>query len=99
MSKIKLTITGCTGRMGKQLIKSSHKHKDFKLVSLTENYVINKKIKKIIPEFNSAKSFKNTNVIIDFTVPKCTLEVLDIVSKTKKKVVIGTTGFNKNKKS
>ena len=57
MSKIKLTITGCTGRMGKQLIKSSHKHKDFKLVSLTENYVVNKKIKKIIPEFNSANSF------------------------------------------
>ena len=94
MSKIKLTITGCTGRMGKQLIESSHKHKDFKLVSLTENYVVNKKIKKIIPEFNSAKSFKNTNVIIDFTVPKCTLEVLDIASKLKKKVVIGTTGFN-----
>ena len=58
MSKIKLTITGCTGRMGKQLIESSHKNKDFKLVSLTENYVVNKKIKKIIPEFNSAKSLK-----------------------------------------
>ena len=94
MAKIKLTITGCMGRMGKQLIKSSHVHKDFKLVSLTENFIVNKKIKKITPEFNSIKSFRNTNVIIDFTVPKCTLEVLDIASKLRKKVVIGTTGFN-----
>tara|TARA_A100001011_G_scaffold359038_1_gene405244 strand:- start:298 stop:1074 length:777 start_codon:yes stop_codon:yes gene_type:complete len=94
MSKIKLTITGCMGRMGEQLINSTIRHKDFKLVSLTENFVVNKKIKKIIPEFNSIQSFKNSNVIIDFTVPKCTLEVLNIASKLKKKVVIGTTGFD-----
>ena len=94
MGKIKLTITGCMGRMGKQLIKSTIRHKDFKLVSLTENYVVNKKIKQILPEFNNIQSFKNSNVIIDFTVPKCTLEVLNIASKLKKKVVIGTTGFD-----
>ena len=92
--KINLTITGCMGRMGKQLIKSTIRHKDFKLVSLTENYVVNKKIKQIMPEFNNIQSFKNSNVIIDFTVPKCTLEVLNIASKLKKKVVIGTTGFD-----
>ena len=40
-------------------------------------------------------SFKKTDVIIDFTVPKCTLEVLKLVTKLKKRVVIGTTGFNK----
>ena len=42
--KINLTITGCMGRMGQQLIKSSNKNKNFKLVSLTENFKINKKI-------------------------------------------------------
>jgi len=94
MSKIKLTITGCMGRMGQQLIKSSYGHKDFKLVSLTENFIVNKKIKKIKPGFNGVKFFKNSNVIIDFTSPKGTLEVLDIASKLGKKVVIGTTGFN-----
>ena len=31
MSKIKLTITGCMGRMGKQLAKSSRKDKSFKI--------------------------------------------------------------------
>ena len=94
--KINLTITGCMGRMGQQLIKSSNKNKNFKLVSLTENFRINKKINNILPEFNGVNSFKKTNVIIDFTVPKCTLEVLKIASKLKKRVVIGTTGFTKN---
>ena len=94
--KINLTITGCMGRMGQQLIKSSNKNKNFKIVSLTENFKINKKIKNILPEFNNVSSFKKTNIIIDFTVPKCTLEVLKIASKLKKRVVIGTTGFTKN---
>jgi len=97
--KINLTITGCMGRMGQQLIKSSNKNKIFKIVSLTENFKINRKINNILPEFNNVNSFKKTNIIIDFTVPKCTLEVLKIASKLKKRVVIGTTGFTKNQEN
>ena len=93
--KINLTITGCMGRMGQQLIKSSKKNKNFKIVSLTENYKIKRKVNNVLPELNSINSFKKTNVIIDFTIPKCTLEVLKIASKLKKRVVIGTTGFTK----
>ena len=96
MKKIKISITGCLGRMGKQLIKSSKSTKNFKLVSITESREINKKLYGLKPQLNSEIAFKNTNVIIDFTVPKCTLEVLKIASKLKKRVVIGTTGFSKN---
>ena len=95
MRKINLSISGCMGRMGQQLIKSSKKNKNFKLVSLTENRLINKKISGIKPLKNSVDAFKKSNVIIDFTVPKCTLEILKIASKLKKRVVIGTTGFSK----
>ena len=95
MKKINLTITGCLGRMGQQLIKSSKNVKGFKLVSITENRVISKKISGLKPQLNSKLAFKNANIIIDFTVPKCTLEVLKIASKLKKRVVIGTTGFSK----
>ena len=93
MKKINLTISGCLGRMGQQLIRSSKSNKNFKLVSLTENKHINKKISGIKPGLNTPQTFKETDVIIDFTVPKCTLEILEIVSKLKKKIVIGTTGF------
>ena len=85
--------------MGQQLIKSSKKNIGFKLVSLTESRKINKKISGIKPTINNATAFKKTNVIIDFTVPKCTLEILKIASKLKKRVVIGTTGFSKKEEN
>ena len=99
MKKINLAITGCMGRMGQQLIKTSKKNKNFKLVSLTENRIINKKIMGIRPNLNTEDTFKKANIIIDFTVPKCTLEVLRIAAKLKKKVVIGTTGFTKREEN
>ena len=96
MKKINLAITGCMGRMGQKLIKSSLSDKNFRLVSLTESKKINKKINGINLQFNTESAFKDADVIIDFTIPKCTLEVLKIAVKQKKRIVIGTTGFTKN---
>ena len=93
MKKINLAITGCLGRMGQQLIKSSKTAKNFKLVSVTENRIVNKKVSGLKPQLNSKNAFKNANVIIDFTVPKCTLEVLKIASKLKKKSSNWNNGF------
>mgnify|MGYP000256411722 CR=1 FL=1 len=93
MKKLNISITGCLGRMGKQLIKSANKKKGVKIISLTESKKIDKKINKILPQTNTENAFRNTSVIIDFTTPKCTIEVLKIASKIKKRVVIGTTGF------
>ena len=93
MKKINLAITGCLGRMGQQLIKSSKSNKNFKLVTLTESKSLNKKVAGIKLDQNNDQAFKKSDVIVDFTVPKCTLEVLKIASKLKKGVVIGTTGF------
>ena len=45
------------------------------------------------------KAFKKIDVIIDFTVPDCTLEILKIASKLRKKVVIGTTGFTRSQEN
>ena len=95
MKKINISITGCLGRMGKNVIKSAIKNKIFKIIAITENRQINKKIHGIKPTLNNDIAFKKTDVIIDFTVPKCTFEVLKIASKLKKRVVIGTTGFSK----
>ena len=99
MRKINLAITGCMGRMGQQIIKSANSDKDFNISALTESRVVNKKINRIKIENNSEVSFKKSDLIIDFTVPKCTLEVLDIASKLKKRVVIGTTGFTKKEEN
>jgi len=93
MKKINLAISGCLGRMGQQLIKSSRSNKNFQLVALTENKSINQKIAGINLNLNTELAFKKTDVIVDFTVPKCTLDILKIALKLKKRVVIGTTGF------
>ena len=99
MKKICLAIPGCLGRMGQQLIKSSKNDKNFKLVSVTENRITKKRVNGLKPQLNSKNAFKNANIIIDFTIPKCTLEVLKIASKLKKRVVIGTTGFSKKEEN
>ncbi len=99
MKKINLAITGCLGRMGQQLIRSTKNNNSFKIVSLTESRIIAKKISGIKLELNTINAFKKASVIVDFTVPKCTMQVLKIASKLKKRVVIGTTGFSKREEN
>jgi|TARA_B110000037_G_scaffold47800_1_gene58531 4-hydroxy-tetrahydrodipicolinate reductase len=99
MKKINLAITGCLGRMGQQLIKSTKASKNFKLVTLTENNFINKKISGIKLSLNTDQAFNKADVIIDFTIPNCTLDILQIASRLKKKVVIGTTGFTQKEEA
>ena len=93
MKKINITITGALGRMGKILIKRISKNKNLKLFSLTD-LKSGKTINGIKIQKNNIEAFKKTDVIIDFSHPKASLEVLDYAKKLKKKVIIGTTGFN-----
>ena len=96
MKKINLAVTGCLGRMGQQLIRSVKTDNNFKLITLTESKKIKKKINGLKINLNTEEAFKKVNLIIDFTTPKCTFQILKIASKLKKRVVIGTTGFTKN---
>jgi len=94
MKKIKITICGANGRMGKVLIKKISSNKGLKLFSLTDlksGQIVNG----IKTQKNSLDAFKKTNVIIDFSKPKASIEILKFAKKLKKKVVIGTTGFTK----
>ena len=99
MKKINLAVTGCMGRMGQQIIKSAKIDKNFKLTTLTENTKINKKINGLKIDLNTEQAFEKANLIIDFTIPKCTFQILKIASKQKKRVVIGTTGFTKSEEN
>ena len=85
MKKINIAVTGCMGRMGQQIIKSIRSNKNFKIVALTENKIVNKKINGIKINLNSENILKKAQLIIDFTTPKCTIDVLKIAVKLKKK--------------
>jgi len=94
MKRINITITGSLGKMGKILIKRISKKKNLKLFSLTD-LKSGKIVNGIKTQKNNLEAFKKTDVIIDFSRPKASLEVLNYAKKLKKKVVIGTTGFTK----
>jgi len=94
MKTIKITITGVMGRMGKALVQRLSKKKKLKLFSLTD-IKSGKIINGIRIQKNNLDAFKKTDVIIDFSRPKSSLEILNYAKKLKKKVVIGTTGFTK----
>jgi 4-hydroxy-tetrahydrodipicolinate reductase len=94
MKKINISITGALGRMGQILINRISKNKNFKIYSLTD-LKAGEKIKGIKVQNNSLEAFKKTDVIIDFSRPKSSIEILNFAKELKKKVVIGTTGFLK----
>ena len=98
MKKINITITGALGRMGQILINRISKNKNLKLVSLTD-IKVGKKIKGIKVQNNSLEAFKKTDVIIDFSKPKSSIEILNYADQLKKKVIIGTTGFTKKEEN
>ena len=92
MKIIKITITGALGRMGKALVQRLSKKKRLKLFSLTD-VKSNKIVNGIKIQKNNLDAFKKTDVIIDFSSPRASIEILKYAKKFKKKVVIGTTGF------
>ena len=78
MKKINITITGALGRMGRILIKRISKNKNLKLFSLTD-LKSGKKVKDLKTQNNSLQAFKKTDVIIDFSRPKSSIEILNLL--------------------
>jgi len=98
MKKLKITITGAMGRMGRTLIQRISKKSKLKIFSLTD-IKSNKIINGIKIQKNNLEAFKKSDVIIDFSKPSGSIEVLKYAKKLKKRVVIGTTGFTKKQEN
>ena len=77
---IKVTIVGGLGRMGRIIAKKIRNNKKFKL-----NNIIDEKDK---PSAENIKIIKKTDVIIDFSRPNGTMQIIKIANKLKKKVII-----------
>ena len=109
MTKIKIGIAGCLGRMGQELIKQILKDKNLLFVGGFENKFhpeIGKKINEVteinsnsVITNNAASIFKIADVVIDFTTPQSTLKNARMASATKTALVIGTTGINNSQKN
>ena len=85
MKVINITISGALGRMGRILIRQISKNKIFKIQSLTD-LKLGKKINGVKVQRNNLDAFKNADVIIDFSKPKSSIEILNFIKKLKKKL-------------
>ena len=104
MSKIKIAVAGCLGRMGQEITKQVLQDKRFVFIGGFEHKKhpkINKKISDIIDiksnlivSDNADKVIKEADVVIDFTTPQSTLSNIKKASLTKTAYIVGTTGIN-----
>ena len=100
MKKINISICGALGKMGVILVKKISINKKFRLISTTDSkYGSKKNINGIKIQRNSLEAFEEADIIIDFSRPKGCIEVLNYAMMLKKKIIIGTTGFNKKQEN
>lgn len=87
-----ILLNGASGRMGNEIINAVEKQDDMKIVCGFDR----EKIKSgNFPIYNKIEDIKEKiDVIIDFSVPVATFEILKYAKKNKVPTVIATTGFN-----
>ena len=99
MNDVRIGVYGPTGRMGQSIIKQSSNFKNLKIVSLFEkkgHQMVGKKINGLVVHTNLGSLIEDSDIIIDFTTPMATIELLKMIKKTKKTALVtGTTGFSK----
>jgi len=102
---IKVIICGGSGKMGSKVAKLIHRNEDMELVGIIESPTHPEKGKDwgmsvglgktgVIITDNLEEIIQNTDQIVEFTNPQVSLKHLEIVSKYKKAMIMGTTGFS-----
>lgn len=93
---LKIVLCGTAGRMGREIINASKRDRHIKIIAGVEeksNAFVGKMIDDI-PVFDDVlKVIEKSDVIVEFTNSKATMENLKKVAKYKKPYCIGTTGF------
>ena len=94
---INILVNGCNGRMGNELIKQISVYPDM-LISC--GFDINNTGLHEFPIYQNIEDIKSTiDVIIDFSVPSSTLNILEFAIQNKIPTVIATTGFSEEEKN
>ncbi|MBO5479421.1 MAG: 4-hydroxy-tetrahydrodipicolinate reductase [Clostridia bacterium] len=90
---IKVLINGCNGRMGQVLVNEIDR---FPELLLSSGFDISDEGKNTFPVYTNIYDIKEKpDVIIDFSIPAATFNILNYAVKENIPVVIATTGFTK----
>ncbi len=103
MSKLKIVIAGCTGRMGKVLLDCVAQADDLVLHAALEHagsaMLGNTVVAGVKISADIDAALKGADVLIDFTRPEGTMQHLELCRKHKVNMVVGTTGLNAQQKA
>mgnify|MGYP002852874293 CR=1 FL=1 len=85
-------LNGISGKMGQVVLDETKKLDDIKIVA----GISRQDFKCEIPVYSNPKDVKESiDIIIDFSVPTSTMNILDFAKEKKLPIVIATTGFTK----
>lgn len=92
MNKIKIMVHGCNGAMGQEVIKVIKKTEEVQVFCGVDKH------EQKLDEFMVYNKYSDIqgkpDVIIDFSIPQASLNVLEYAKNNNIPIVIATTGFN-----
>lgn len=102
---IKVVVCGGCGKMGSKVAQLIYQNKNMGLIGMIESpshpeigkdygMSVGLSNTEIIIKDNLEEIIQNTDQVVEFTNPKVSLQHLKIVSKYKKAMIMGTTGFS-----
>lgn len=93
---IKVGVSGALGRMGQRIIALAAKDPALKVCLAFDRLELVKTASELIPQIKFSADLNDLtalDVLIDFTLPQATLNVVAAAVKAKKALVVGTTGL------
>ena len=88
-----ILLNGASGKMGNEVAKTVEKTEDMQIVS---GIGLEEDLSGKFPIYSKTEDIKeDIDIIIDFSVPKATFNVLEYAKNKKIPIVIATTGFSK----
>lgn len=89
---INVLLSGCNGKMGNEVINQIAKYSDMQITCGFD--IVDKKLNNF-PIYTKIEDINSpVDVIIDFSVPSSTLNILKFAVKNNTPIVIATTGFS-----
>lgn len=88
---INVLINGCNGKMGMEVIEAVSANENFEVICGVD---IENTGKYVFPVYTNILEIKEKpDVIIDFSIPKATMNILEYAKQNSVPIVIATTGF------
>lgn len=93
---IKVLINGCNGKMGQEVIKVINNNEKFAVLNGVDK---EENPDYIFPVYTNAEDIKEKpDVIVDFSIPVATMQILEYAKNNKIPIVIATTGLTEEQK-